>query len=189
MIVVNNKRLIILLIISVLIVIAATIGVTYAYLSVNAVQTNPNTISTTCYDMEFTDSNRINITGYPMSNSNAFSKLTPYTFTLKNKCEANTQYQVILNVKNTSSSTLLPYINYSLDGSTVNKLSSLTAITLPSGITSNNNTASYIINTGSLTGINATKTFTLHMWIDESAGNDIMGSTFTGEIIVYNVAG
>lgn len=184
----NNKRTIILLIMSIIIVIAATVGITFAYLSVSAVQTTPNTMSTTCYDMTFTDSNVINITGYPMSSTSAFAKLTPYSFSLKNNCEANTDYQIILNVLNTSSSNLLPYINYSLDGTTTKKLSSLSATSLPAGVTSSNASASYIIDTGALLGINTTKNFNLYLWIDESAGNDIMGSTFTAEITVYSLA-
>lgn len=184
----DNKRTIILLILSILIVVAATVGVTFAYLSVSAVQTNPNTISTTCYDMTFTDSNVINITGYPMSSASAFTKLTPYQFSLKNNCESNSEYQIILSVINTSSANLLPYINYSLDGKTVNKLSSLTPTTLPAGASVSNASASYVINTGSLIGINTTQNFNLHLWIDESAGNDIMGSTFTAAITVYSVA-
>lgn len=185
-IVVNNKRMIFLLVFSILVVVIATVGVTYAYLSVNAVQTNPNTLNSTCYEVSFTDQDRINITSYPMSSATAFSKLTPYKFTITNSCEANTEYQVFLNVLNTTSSKLLPYINYSLDGSTVNKLSNPTS--LPNGVTSNNASASYVIDTGTITGINASKTYNLHMWIDESAENDIMGSTFSAEITVYSVA-
>lgn len=184
----NNKRTIILLILSIIIVIATTVGITFAYLSVSSVQANANIISTTCYDMTFTDSNVINVTSYPMSSSSAFTKLTPYSFSLKNNCEASTEYQIILNVINTSSSKIIPYIDYSFDGVTVNKLSSLTSTSLPMGVTSSNTSASYIINTGSISGINASQNFNLYLWIDESAGNDIMGSTFTAEIIVYSVA-
>lgn len=169
-------------------IIVATASITFSYLSVSKVQSNPNTINTTCFNVSFTDSNRINITSYPMSNANAFSKISPYKFTLKNSCDVNTEYQVILNVINTTSSKILPYINYSFDGSTVKKLSSLSPITLPKGVTSSNASASYLIDTGSLNGINTTKNFNLRLWIDESASNDIMGLKFEGEIIVYNVA-
>lgn len=184
----SNKKYLMLIILLVIGVIVVTSSTTFAYLSVSKVQSNPNTISTTCYDMTFTDSNRINVTGYPMSSTSAFAKLAPYKFTLKNNCEVNTEYQIILNVINTSSSKILPYINYSFDGSTVKKLSSLTPITLPLGVTSSNVNASYLLETGTLEGINTTKNFNLHMWIDESAGNDIMGTKFEGEIIIYNVA-
>lgn len=169
-------------------IIVITSGATFAYLSVSDAQSEANKISTTCYDMTFTDSNRINVTGYPMSSTSAFAKLTPYNFSLKNNCEAKTEYQVILNVIDTTSSNILPYINYSFDGKTVNKLSNLTPISLPLGVTSSNASVSYLIDTGLLEGINTTKSFDLHMWIDESAGNDIMGAKFEGEVTIYSVA-
>ena len=184
----SNKKYLMIAIFLVTIAIVITSSTTFAFLSVSDMQSDANTISTTCYDMTFTDSNRINVIGYPMSSTNAFKKVNPYKFSLKNNCEANTDYQIILNVINTSSSKILPYINYSLDGTTVKKLSSLTPITLPLGVTSSNASASYLIDTGALEGINTTKNFNLHMWIDESAGNDIMGSKFEGEVTIYSVA-
>lgn len=187
MIVVNRKKTILLLVLSILIVIGAVVSVTFAYLSVSATQTQANTLNTACYDIEFSDSSSINLTSYPMSSANAF-KLTPYTFSIKNSCEANTSYQVILNIKNTTSTELLKYIDYSLDGVTVNKLSSLSTTTLPSGATSEGVTYSYVLDTGNMLGINASNSYKLYLWIDESAGNDIMGSTFEAEVMVYSAA-
>lgn len=115
----SNKKYLMIAIFLVTIAIVITSSTTFAFLSVSDIQSEANTISTTCYDMTFTDSNRINVTGYPMSSTNAFKKVNPYKFSLKNSCEANTNYQIILNVINTSSSKILPYINYSLDGTTV----------------------------------------------------------------------
>lgn len=184
----SNKKYLLIVILLVIGVVIITSSTTFAFLSVSDVQNESNTISTMCYDMTFTESNRINITGYPMSSTNAFKKITPYQFSLKNNCEANTDYQIILNVINTTSSKILPYINYSFDGTTVKKLSSLTPISLPLGVTSNNVSSSYLIDTGALLGKNTTKNFKLYMWIDESAGNEIMGNKFEGEITIYSVA-
>ena len=184
----SNRKYIVIIVLLVIVAIIITSSTTFAYLSISNVQSEANKISTTCYDMTFTDSNRINITSYPMSSTSAFTKVSPYKFTLKNNCEASTDYQVILNVINTTSSKILPYINYSFDGKTVKKLSSLTPITLPLGVTSSNASASYLIDTGALEGKDTTKSFNLYMWIDESAGNDIMGNKFEGEITLYSVA-
>lgn len=185
----NNKKYIVLLISSILIVVVATISVTYAYLSFSSAQEGTNTLSTGCYNVNFVDSNSISITSYPMSSATAFRTITPYTFTITNTCETPSNYQVILNVLNSSSTNLLPYINYSLDGSTVNKLSEQTSITPPSDVSSSNVLASYVLDTGALSTINEARTYNLHLWIDESAGNDIMGSTFQAEVVVYNTAG
>ena len=189
MIKLNNKKYIALLISSIVIVVVATISITYAYLSYSDTQEGTNTLSTTCYNISFKDVNSINITSYPMSSATAFRTITPYTFTITNTCETPSNYQVILNILNSTSSNLLPYINYSLDGTSVNKLSALTATTPPSGVTSSGILTSYILDTGTLTTLNSTQTYNLHLWIDEEAGNDIMGTTFQAEVIVYNQAG
>jgi hypothetical protein len=138
--------------------------------------------------MDFVETNIINVTGYPMSSSKAFSSLKPYHFTLKNKCEANTDYQIILNVLNSSNSEILPYINLSLDGVNTTKLSSLVSTSLPTGVSSSNALYSYVIDTGSLLGINSSQEFNLYLWIDESANNDIMGKKFEAQVTIYSVA-
>jgi len=186
-IVVNYKKQIILLMISILIVVAATVGVTFAYLSVGSVQTTANTISTTCFATTYTESNRINITSYPMSTTKGLS-LTPYTFTIKNTCNASSTYQVILNVKNTTSSALLTHMNYSLDGTNSNVISNATRITLPTGATSSSVSASYLLATGTLAQINSTASHSIRFWVGDYGGNSLMGSKFEAEIMVYTVA-
>ena len=190
----NNKKYIALLISTIVIVVIATIAVTYAYLSFNSSQTGTNTVSTGCFDVSFTEgSNSISMNrngnyAYPISNEKALSDLDPYIFTVTNNCATPSEYQVILNILSSTDEDILSYINYSIDGNTVNKLSNLTPTTPPSGASSNT-TSSYIIDTGSLAGINASQTYELRMWIDESAGNGIMGSSLEAEVMVYSVAG
>lgn len=182
----STKKLTVLLAISILISIAIISGITYAYLSVNAKQTTSNVIETTCFSTNFTESNKLNVTSYPMSNAKGLAT-TPYSFTVTNNCSNNTNYYVYLNILNNSSTNLLNYINYSIDGKTVKKLANLNSTSLPSGVNIGNDILkSYVINTGT---ISTSKTFTLYMWIDESAGNDIMGNTFSAKIAVYNALG
>lgn len=97
-------------------------------------------------------------------------------------------YQVFLNILNNTDENLLHYINYSLDGQTVNKLEDLVETPLPNGASSNNVFISYSLDTGSLSNTNTQQTYELYLWIDETAGNDIMGSSFQAEVMVYNVA-
>ena len=122
-----------------------------------------------------------------MSSASAFSKIKPYKFSITNECEAKTQYQVILSVLN-STNIDLEKINYSLDGSSVMRLKNLQEISLPSGVSVSNAKTNYMLDFGELNGINATKDFNLHMWIDESAGNEVMGKVFAAQITVYSVA-
>ncbi len=184
----NNKKLIILLSLSIFIVIISTAAITYAYISVSDTQEEANVINTACFDTDFTDSNVINDLGYPMSSATALKK-TPYTFTLTNKCNTNTTYEVILNVISTTNIDL-KYINYSLDGSTTQKLSSLTPTeSLPNEVKAPNTSKSFILKTDSVNGINTTKTDKVYLWIDDSAGNDIMGQKFEASISIYSKAG
>lgn len=186
----NNKKYIALLILSIVIVVVATIGITFAYLSFNTNQAGENIIESGCYNIDFQEnSSSINLdAAYPMSNDTAFRTIAPYEFTITNTCATGSGYRLILNIKNSTSDNLLSYINYSLDGATATKLTSLTATSLPTGVTSNDTKASYVIETGTLPNINASKSFSLYLWIDESADNDIMGSTFEAEVMIYQVA-
>ena len=181
--------MIMLLVLSILIVIACTVGVTYAYLSVSTVQTDPNTIETSCYDTTFEEEtgSRIYLISYPMSSEKAF-ELEPYKFTITNLCATNTNYQIILNIKNNTSNDLLQYIDYSLDGTTVNKLSTLIPSSLPIGAVSSDVIASYLLGSGDLYGKDDKQNHNLYLWIDETAGNDIMGANFEAEVMIYNVA-
>lgn len=186
MIKVNNKKMTVFLSLSILAIIAITASVTYAYLSVNAKQTTANVVETACFSTSFTQSNLINSVSYPMSSTKAFTK-TPYTFTVTNNCSDSTNYQLYLNILNNSSTTLLDYIDYSLDGTTVNKLSSLTETSLPAGMNVGSDVSkSYVIDTGT---ISTSKTFTLYLWIDERAENDIMDNVFNAKVSVYNRIG
>ncbi|MBE6154428.1 MAG: hypothetical protein E7163_02500 [Firmicutes bacterium] len=185
----SNKRMILLLVISILIVVVCTVGITYAYLSVSTVQTDPNIIETSCYETDFKEEtgSRINLISYPMSSEKAFEQ-EPYKFTITNLCATNTNYQILLNIKNNTANNLIDYINYSLDGTNINKLSTLTPVSLPLGAVSSDVSVSYVLESGTLNGINAKQDHNLYLWIDESAGNDIMGLNFEAEVMIYNVA-
>ena len=91
----NNKTLLITLIVIALVVI--TFGLTYAYWLVTKTQTNTNTITAACLDIELVnESNDITLVNqYPISYSEGM-RLTPYTFTVRNKCNVAVTYQVAL---------------------------------------------------------------------------------------------
>lgn len=184
----DTKKTIILLSLSIVIVIIATASVTFAFLSFNAKQSEVNVLNSACFNVAFTGENRINYIGYPMTKETAFAKLTPYKFTITNTCEdaTDTSYQVMLNIINSTSPDLIPYIRYSVDGTSSNPLGNPT--TLPNNLISKDNTvtASYIIADGIIDSITKSGTYELYLWIDESAGNDIMESTFEAQVSVYS---
>ena len=62
------------------------IGVSYAVWQLNFTQTNQNHIASACFDITFADQDDIHLEkAYPMLDSEGES-LTPYQFTIKNKC-------------------------------------------------------------------------------------------------------
>lgn len=180
----NNKKYIVLLILSIMIVVIATMAVTYAYLSYQRTQEGTNTLSTGCFDLELTESSSINITSYPMSDTSGLNT-TPYSFTFKNTCDTNTTYQVVLNIKSNTDPILLNYINYSLDGTTVNILSNANKIELPTELQDADIIASYILDTGTMNGTSESISHDLRIWISQDGGNDLMNKTFQAEIMIY----
>ena len=118
----------ILLISTIAIVIIAATSVTYAYLSYNATQADENILTTSCFNISYSDSNSISLNSngnyaYPMSEERA-NKLTPYSFTITNTCTTTNStdpinYVVTLNTLNTSPSNIeLSKLRYRLDMTT-----------------------------------------------------------------------
>lgn len=195
----NYKKTITLLSLSIILVIIATAGVTYAYLSFSGKQATPNVLNSACFNLTSTDASYINYTGYPTTEANAKNKYTPYEITLTNSCETaiDTNYQVVLNVLNTTSSSLLTklgYIYFSIDdsaGAPINK----TPVSMPTSLVPKENTVSgsYLLTEGTLTNSNKSATHKLYIWFDKdlcdgNACQDIMGSTFNAQVSIYSKA-
>ncbi len=187
-------------VITLLILVTITIGTSYSFYSVSDTQTDPNSLTTTCFEISFNGTNAINLTGdgkyaYPMNETTALTK-TPYTFTIKNVCtSANANgginYDVSLNTIIESPSNLTPSLRYKL-----NKTAPTTETGISAMLTSkldkletNIKTTygvdkSYNLISGTLAP-NESVTYNMYLWIDENAGNDVMGNTFNGKILVY----
>lgn len=187
-------------ILTIMILITITIGTSYSYYSISDEQTTSNELITACFDISYDDqdgSNAISLNSdgayaYPMSEITALGKLTPYTFTIKNNCtSANNNginYVVTLNTLTTTPSTLTNYIRYKLNTSTIEGTSALLT-TSPYDLNTNVKLSEDIDTSYSLASGNIAAgesiTYSLYLWIDENAGNDIMGTNFTGKVLVY----
>ena len=190
---------------TIMILLTLTIGTSYSFYSVSDVQTNPNELTTTCFDISFNDNNgsstiQLNSDGkyaYPMSEASALSKLTPYEFTLTNNCtssnaSAGVNYVVTLNTLTATTSNLTSYLKYKLNRTLPSAVTGTTAALTanPYNLAASIKTeqgidTSYSLTSGTLApGDSAT--YKLYLWIDESAGNDIMGYNFNGKILVYS---
>ena len=193
----------ILLISTIAIVVIAATSVTYAYLSYNATQTDENILTTSCFNISYSDSNSISLNSngnyaYPMSEERA-NKLTPYSFTITNTCTTTNStdpinYVVTLNTLNSSPSTIeLSKLRYRLDMTTptaTTGTSTLMSEAAPYDLSSSIKSAegintSYNLLEGTLAP-GASVTYNLRLWIDEAAGNEVMNQTFNGRILVYS---
>lgn len=193
----------ILLISTIAIVIIAATSVTYAYLSYNATQTDENILTTSCFNIRYEDSNSISLNSngnyaYPMSEERA-NNLTPYSFTITNKCDTSNStdpinYVVTLNTLNASPSNIeLSKLRYRLDMTTptaTTGTSTLMSEAAPYDLSSSIKSAegintSYNLLEGTLAP-GASVTYNLRLWIDEAAGNEVMNQTFNGRILVYS---
>lgn len=187
-------------IITILILITITIGTSYSFYSVSDTQTDPNSLTTTCFQIDYNGSDNINLTGdgnyaYPMNEETALAK-TPYTFTIKNTCTSTNangviKYDVSLNTLTDEISNLSSALRFKLnktapvvaEGSS-DMLSKLqdkldANIKIKYGIDN-----SYHLISGTLAP-DESVTYNLYLWIDESANNSVMGQTFNGKVLVY----
>ena len=188
-------------ILTIMILVTITIGTSYSYYSVASEQTNPNEITTTCFDVSFREgpngSIKLNAT-YPMSETSA-NNLTPYSFTITNTCTTTNStdpinYVVTLNTLNASPSNIeLSKLRYRLDMTTptaTTGTSTLMSEAAPYDLSSSIKSAegintSYNLLEGTLAP-GASVTYNLRLWIDEAAGNEVMKQTFNGRILVYS---
>lgn len=182
-------------VLTIMILITITIGTSYSYYSVSDVQENPNTLTSTCFNITYAENtSSINLTNsYPMSEAKALG-LSPYSFTITNTCAAGNQtvnYIVTLNTLTDSPSTLTSSLNYKLNKTAPTAIVGTTGtLTTPYALNPNVKTeegidTSYSLEVGTLAPGDS-KTFNLYLWINEDATNDIMGQNFTGKVLVYS---
>lgn len=189
-------------ILTIMILVTITIGTSYSYYSIASTQADPNEFSTACFDVSYTEGSNgsINLSAtYPMSESDALTRLQPYEFTITNTCTSENasnpvNYIVTLNTLTSNASTLpLSLLRYKLnetspsviDG-TSGLLGSATPYTFGDSIkTTYDLDSSYNLANGSLAP-GESITYNLYLWIDESAGNDVMNQTFNGRVLVYS---
>ena len=159
----NKKSKKILLLLGVLIGLFLVVGLSYAVWRLYLSQTNTSKLLSTCFQMELTDQDEINLeNSYPITDTEGKS-LTPYQFTITNKCDGNAAYQVNLEILNTSTLTNMDYIKVMLDDGDPLIMSSYTETT---PILSNT-TKAYKIKTGTL-GAKESKSYNVRIWMDKN---------------------
>ena len=168
-----KKRMLILCIM--LAVVLMITGVSYAVFTSYSSQTDANTLAASCMDLEFNGQNEINLLNtYPISEGEALEQ-TPYTFTIKNKCDNYIEYYVIASVISTTNKIDSKYVKVSLigdndlNGTVINTLES---ISTPQSLSKYNITENYILKKGDGISKDESRTFNFRMWLD-SSNNDV----------------
>ena len=175
-----------LLVISLLLVISITIGTSYSLWKKVEVQKEQNIVESSCFSIEFSESSNINLkNAMPISDASGLKK-TPYTFTIKNTCNADSKTKISLNVLN-SSTMDTSIIKFSMKyGSLVNSTPVLLN-TYNKGESSTNVKENYLVKEDIIRG-NEEKTYSIYLWMDESAGNEYMNKTFNAKVSVTSEA-
>ena len=185
-----KKRMLILCIM--LAVVLMITGVSYAVFTSYSSQTDANTLAASCMDLEFNGQNEINLLNtYPISEGEALEQ-TPYTFTIKNKCDNYIEYYVIASVISTINKIDSKYVKVSLlgdndlNGTVINTLES---ISTPQSLSKYNITENYILKRGDGISKDEARTFNFRMWLDSSnkdiwTREDIEGKDYQVKISV-----
>ena len=165
----NNKKMY-LAIIGILLLICLTVAVSYAVWRIFLVQNNSSKLATSCFKVSLTDQDAINLVDtIPITDSDG-AALTPYTFTITNACDSYANYQVNLELLNTTTMTNMSAIKVMLDDETPSLLT--TKETTEKTLT--NASTAYKLNTGYLDK-KATATHKLRLWIDEAVDMNTEG--------------
>ena len=167
-------------------------GVSYAVFTSYSSQTDANTLAASCMDLEFNGQNEINLLNtYPISEGEALEQ-TPYTFTIKNKCDNYIEYYVIASVISTTNKIDSKYVKVSLlgdndlNGTVINTLES---ISTPQSLSKYNITENYILKRGDGISKDESRTFNFRMWLDSNnkdiwTREDIEGKDYQVKISV-----
>ena len=185
-----KKRMLILCIM--LAVVLMITGVSYAVFTSYSSQGDANTLAASCMDLEFNGQNEINLLNtYPISEGEALEQ-TPYTFTIKNKCDNYIEYYVIASVISTTNKIDSKYVKVSLlgdndlNGTVINTLES---ISTPQSLSKYNITENYILKRGDGISKDESRTFNFRMWLDSNnkdiwTSEDIEGKDYQVKISV-----
>ena len=177
---IKYKRLAITLLI--LIGFFLIIGGSYALWVVRLSQETANVIATDCFNVSFKEENEtIKLENtYPIYDEDG-KKLTPYTFTITNHCEAYASYEVQLEILNTS--TLKEeYLKIQVD-----EKSPVLINTLDQGKEQlTNSKVAYILDSNALDK-NEEKTYNIRIWLDENVTTEtegVQGSTWSAKVTI-----
>ena len=171
----EKKKYVILVVVTILVSIIALIGATYALLTMTIQGDKKVSLTAGILKVDFSEGNNINLTNAaPVSDAQG-QKTTPYTFTITNTGNINAYYHVSLeeDVNNTLSNSYLKMRLTNNQG-------------YDSGVVKVNSygTGTFNIKSEETLEPSDTVTYTLWMWLDETADNSAQGKEYKSKIVV-----
>jgi len=181
--VLRNKK-VVYTIIGIISVALVAIALTYAYWQLTRTQAGENLVTTACIDIDLVGENDITLQEqYPISDGEG-KKLTPYEFTITNKCNKNVSYQIALESIGTESEAVsAEALKVSLNDSAAAKLSTFKEITptYTGAYKANKLTDGTLAASGEE---GSSKAYKLRLWIADDATVAEMNKTFRSKITV-----
>ena len=180
----RDKRILII-VVMILITVTITMIATYAIWATRATQSGENVIGAGCFNVDFREINeRIKLTNaFPITDNEGLKK-EAYTFELENNCDYAAEYNVRIEVLNTSTLSE-EYIKASIDGKTPVILNTLTEASNP--IASNVKKV-YVIHSGILYSGEKIE-HSIREWLDEFAPEaSASNKLFENKVTIESVA-
>ena len=171
----NKKKYIIISVIVISISIIALLGTTYALLTMTIEGDKKITLTAGILKVDFTEGDNINLDNIaPMTDKQGL-KTTPYTFTITNTGNINAYYHVSLeeDSNNTLSNSYL-------------KMRLTNDKGYDSGVVKVNSygTGTFDVMNEQVLEPSDNTTYTLWMWLDNNAGNEVQGTLYQSKIVV-----
>ena len=157
----KNKYLVI--VVGTLLVISLMVGASYAYWMMTKSQTNENIVNTGCFSTSFTEIEglAINLTSaFPMTDEDGVTT-KPYEFTITNTCDTYVNYNINLEILNTTT------LSRDLIKVVINDGTPKVVTDYPSVSSTIEGANSYELLSGGLDA-EESKAFNFRMWINES---------------------
>ena len=171
----TRKKYIALVIVTIVVSVVALLGASYALLTMTLEGDKTITLTAGILKVDFTDGNYINLdNAAPISDAQG-QKLTPYTFTITNTGNITAYYHVSLEEEDTNTLTN----NYL-------KMRLTNDAGYDSGVVKVNSygTGNFEIKGEETLEPSDKVTYTLWMWLDETADNSAQGKEYKSKIVV-----